>query len=251
MIRRFNYTNRIRINRNDVTITLRQQNNEYWFDANLSNVRNYDLPSGSLVYVEAYRQTYWRRFSFGQLDRLEPDKDRSLAQFESPDGILFRVKVTPPDNTHRLLAEADEIPLLRPEEQQINRFSLLSVKRADLEGEIYRLDFSARPLLLVNKDAGTAAEIAKSPVFFALVYPSVFRQILTRIIVIEKYDDESEPGDWKSQWLRFAKELPGVDAIPDTDALEEYEEWIDHVVSVFAKNNQVLLKFAEFWKEGA
>ena len=251
MIRRFNYTNRIRINRKDIAIILRQQNDDYWFDADLSKIREYEMSEDSLVYVEAYRQTNWRRFSYGRLSDLVPDNDRSLALFESPEGIRFRVKVTPPDDVHRLLAEADEIPLLRPEEQQVDRKPLLPVKPERLESEIYRLDLSNSPLLLINKDAGIVADIAKSPEFEALVYPAILRQILTRIIVIEKFDDETSSEDWRSQWLQFVRRFPGIEAIPDTDAVEECENWIDSAVSAFAKSNQVFSKFTESWKGGA
>ena len=67
MIRRFNYTDRLRIRRSDVRIVLRDENGKLEFDADLRALADYDLPPDSLVFIEAYRQTNWMRFPFGQL----------------------------------------------------------------------------------------------------------------------------------------------------------------------------------------
>src|SRR5258708_5063469 len=106
MIRRFNYTDRLRIRRSDIRIVLREKDGQLEFDADLRSLAEYDLPPDSFVFVEAYRQTNWMRFDFGQLGAISPDANRVLSQFDSADGILFRVKVTPNGDTHTLLAEA-------------------------------------------------------------------------------------------------------------------------------------------------
>ena len=100
MIRRFNYTDRLRIRRSDVRIVLREEDGKLEFDADLRALADYDLPPDSLVFIEAYRQTNWMRFPFGQLGAILPGANRVLSQFDSPDGIQFRVKVTPNGDTH-------------------------------------------------------------------------------------------------------------------------------------------------------
>jgi hypothetical protein len=252
MIRRFNYTDRLRIRRADVRIVLREEEGQLKFDADLHALAEYDLPPESLVFVEAYRQTNWMRFNFGQVGAISPDKNRTLHLFDSPEGLKFRLKVTPSGDTHILLAEADQIALARPDQSEGARTPLLPVKPQKLGDEIYRLDFSDdRPLLLINSDAGDYADIARSPAFVSLVYPAVFREVLTRILLVEKHDDDSNRDDWKSQWLRFASLNPGLGELPDPAQTEERSDWIDKVVSVFSKQLQIRAKFAEFWKEGA
>ena len=151
-----------------------------------------------------------------------------------------------------LLAEADQIPLAHPERSEGKRTPLLPVKPQKLGEEIYRLDFSDdRPLLLINSEAGNYADIGHSPAFVSLVYPAVFREILTRILLVEKHDDDSNPDDWKSQWIRFALLNPGLGELPDTEDTEARSDWIDKAVSAFAKQLQTRAKFAEFWKGGA
>lgn len=252
MIRRFNYTDRIRIRHKDVRIKLGEDTGKLSFDADLSVLAEYDLPPESLVFVEAYRQTNWMRFDFGQVGAITPAKNRHLSQFDSPDGLLFRVKVTPKGDIHKLLAEADRISLARPEQDQGERTPLLPVKPQKLGDEIYRVDFLAdRPILLINSDAGNYANIGRSPAFTSLVYPSVFREILNRVLLVEKHDDDANPDDWKSQWLRYATLHPGLGELPESEDTEARSDWIDKAVSAFAKQLQTRAKFAEFWQEGA
>ena len=252
MIRRFNYTDRIRIRRKDVRITLREENGKFAFDANLSALGEYDLPPESFVFVEAYRQANWMRFNFGQVGAITPDKNRDLSQFESSEGLLFRVKVTPNTDIHALLAEADEIPLARPEQDQSQRTPLLSVKPEKLGDEIYRLDFTRdRPILLINSEAGNYANIGRSPAFVSLVYPGVLREILSRVLLVENHDDDANQDDWKSQWVRFASLHPGLGELPEPGDTDGRSDWIDKAVSAFAKQLQVRAKFADFWKEVA
>jgi len=250
MIRRFNYTDRIRIQRSDVRIILKESDGRLEFDADLKSLTKYDLPLDSFVFVEAYRQTNWMRFDFGQVGAIAPAKDRLLTQFDSPDGIKFRVKVTPHGDVHTLLAEADQIPLTHPEQSEGERTPLLPVKPQKLGEEIYRLDFSGiRPLLLINSEAGHHSDIARSPAFVSLVYPAVFREILIRILLIDKHDDDSDSEDWRSQWIRFAMLNPGIGDLPDVEEAEKRSDWIDQAVKAFAKCLQTRSKFSEFWKE--
>lgn len=250
MIRRFNYTDRIKLLRRDVKITLREENGKFTFDADLTALSDYDVPPESLVFVEAYRQANWMRFNFGQVGAITVPKERDLSQFETPDALLFRVKVTPDGDIHTLLAEADRIPLARPEQDESNRKPLLPVKGQKLGDEIYRLDFSDnRPLLLINSEAGNYANIGRSPAFMSLVYPSVFREILNRVLLVEKHEDDANQDDWKSQWLKFAGLHPGLGELPGPEDIDGRSDWIDKAVAGFAKKMQTREKFAEFWRD--
>lgn len=251
MLRRLNYTNRARIRRSDVRIAV-DSSNGLAFSADLSALREYDLPMDSLVFVEAYRQTNWMRFPFGRVGALESPADRRLRQFESPEGILFRVKVTPAGDVHTLLAEADRIPLVLSEVDDGMRESLLPVRSAVLDGELYRLDLSGlQPVLEISKVAGLHSEIARSPAFVALVYPAVLREILVRITLVDGHFDSDSLDDWQSRWLRFVAQIPGGRLPPKATAGEsEIVDWINDAVEAFARRIRALERFSEFWKEG-
>lgn len=253
MLRRFNYTNRLRIARSDVSVVVVKDEVGLAFKADLSVLPSYKLPRDASVCVEAYRQTNWMRFEFGRVDAIQAPPDVRLRIFDSPEGIRFRVKVTKSGDQHVLLAEADGIPLVLPENDEQNREPLLPVKPADLSGEVYRLDLSGSyPVLEISRQAGAPSEIGRSPAFVSLVYPSVLREILNRVMVIEKHDDDDSLTDWRSRWLRFASSIPGARERPPVDSEDDAKfEWIDEAVSAFARKIHANERFAEFWKEGA
>jgi hypothetical protein len=248
MLRRFNYTNRIKLRRSDVDVCVQMTPRGLEFDAKIS-FQDYDLPQDAVVFIEAYRQTNWMRFYFGRVGAIVPPQDRLLSQFDVPEGIQFRVKVTVQDGLHRLLAEADGIPLRQPGDEKSNRKPLLPVKPADLPNEIYRLDFQAdSPILLISKQAGNYSDISQAPEFVSLTFPMILRQILTKVLVVDDFDDPTESNDWRGQWLRFAVALPAVSDPPNSeDAIETKIEWIDAAATAFAKHIKAQDRFQEHW----
>lgn len=252
MIRKLNYTGRKKLLKEDTKIVLYEREGEIaFFDASL-NLKKYDLPDDALVFVEAYQQTTLMRFDFGTVTCTKPGSDCRLSLFDSVEGVLFRVRVTSSDLPQgKLLAEGDQIRFRRPEEQSDERVPLLPVKPEDIGHEIAKLDFSGdQPLLLVNSLAGDWREIARSPAFAAFVYPQALREILCRILIIEKYDDTEDLDDWQSRWLRFTSSLPGVSAplAGETDDNQKWD-WIDDAVGSFAAKLRLLDQFQEYWKE--
>jgi hypothetical protein len=246
MIRRLNYTGRIRLSREDTQIVLEQQNDKFSFRADL-RLGDYKLPSDALVFVEAYRQSIWMRFAFGTVGAVLPAANRVLSEFDTPEDVRFRVKVTKAADQHILLAAADEIPLRRADEQEGGRLPLLPVKPEDLEHQLWRLDFSDdKPRLLINSSAGDWRAIARSPAFHALVYPAALREVLTRVLIIDGHDDRDDLDDWRSLWMRFAVSLPGMDSPPSED--EGRYDWVDSAVQAFAKKNEAFVRFTEFWR---
>ena len=252
MLRRLNFTNRIRIRRADVRITLVEPNGGLRFVADLSRLQQYGLPQESLVFVEAYRQASWMRFDFGRVGALTGSGEHKLTQFDSPEGIRFRIKITPADDDRKLLAEADGIPLYKSEQDISAKQPLLAVKPAELDGEIFRLDLAgAEPLLLISRKAGGYSDIGRSPLFLSLVYPAVLREILVRVLVVDRHDDDTSEDDWQSRWLLFARFLPGMTEMPPSTADDEERfQWIDAAVSSFSRRISAHERFAEFWKEG-
>ena len=124
MLRRFNYTNRVRILHEDVRFSLHDEGGCWSFDAVL-NLGDYELPADALVCVEAYRQTTWMRFDYGTVSEQVVPANRGLTEFDSPEDIRFRVRVTSrgteEDPHGLLLAEADRVQLRSPEDKQEQR----------------------------------------------------------------------------------------------------------------------------------
>jgi len=249
-IRRLNYTGRKRIRREDVCITIFESDDSPpRFEARL-NLGTYELPHEAQVFVEAYRQTTWMRFRFGTVGNVQPEDPLLLTDFGSPEGVLFRVRVSSLENPRgKLLAEADRIHPRKPDEQEQSRIPLLSVvPSADLGEEVFRVDFSDRPILLVNAKIPDWKVATRTPVFVSLVYPAVLREILARILHLGHPGEIEEDGDWHSQWLRFATLLPGMSTdVPASDNQEAADRWIDEAVGAFCRQHKMMQHFAQYW----
>lgn len=248
MIRRFNYTDRIRIRRSDVHITVGEGDSATSFDASL-HLKHYALPPEAQVFLEAYRQTVWMRFPYGTVGNVVQPSSRDLREFGSPEGVQFRVKVAQAGNIHKLIAEADGIPLLLPDENQGQREPLLPVVPRPIGNEIFRLDYSDDSVvLLINSEVGNYNAMTNSPEFHALVYPAVFREILTRAIS-EEVDEDDDKRGWQAKWLVFAKSFPGLGDLPARDEIDDRATWVTRAVDSFCKRIGAKRRFAEFWME--
>jgi hypothetical protein len=248
-ISRLNYSGRKRISRQDVLILLHEPpGSPLSFEAQLK-LGGYNLPDDALLFVEAYRQTQWMRFPFGTVNAVVPPVDRRLTEFESEDGILFRVRVTSQAGRQGLLlAEADKVPVRRPEDVEENRLPLFPVQPADLGSQTWRVDFSSDPVLLINKAVGDWRAVAVSPVFRSLVCPAALREVITRILFLEDYPDLEDRDDWKTRWLLFAGSVPGAGEPPADGETDSFEDWIETAVEAFCRQQRFFDHFLAFWK---
>lgn len=176
MKRTFNYTGRRKIERQDVSVLLREDRGTWVFEADL-RLAGYRFPRNAEVWVEAHRQNLWMQFPWGTVSAIRPSINRRLTEFDVPDGILFRVRVVQPPGQehHKLLGEADGIPFVKLGEDIAQRRPLLEPVPDALDQLLWKLDLeSDPPKLLVNRDARpTWKEMARSPQFIALVYPEI------------------------------------------------------------------------------
>jgi hypothetical protein len=268
MPRRFNYTDRKKIRREDVTIRLRRDGQAIAFDAELrlSDYAFHKIAPPPQVYIEAYRgaSTVWKRFAFGHIDTLKAPDNRSLDDFGVPEGILFRVKVSASHGAlaGRLLGEADGIRPQLPEEEDSYRQPIINhVPADDIGDELWRVDFAGTvPLLKINVQVPVGVDqFLVDPAFRGVFAPAVMRQVLARALVIDRdsYDDEDE-GSWQFRWLQFATSLPDIGDPPEADEdngrignLREIEEWIDRAVEAFVSAGGLLHAFSRAVKPEA
>lgn len=237
-IRRLNFTRRCRIHRDDIDIVLHGQASPPTFDAHL-NLEHYHFPPDARVFVEAYRQTTVSRFDFGTVSAPRQPASTSLAEFESLAAILFRVRITATSGSNGiLLGVADRLRPREPNEKPDRRIPLLPPKPADLDQELWRVDFSNTGTYLeINSQLADWKETAKDPQFHALVFPAAMRLILERILYVDKHTTTDDDQDWRSLWLRFASRLPGSEPVPrDPD---KYYDWIENAVAAFARRKRL------------
>lgn len=249
MIRRYNYTDRKAVDRSDARVSI--QEDSHRFQAALK-LDEYGLPEAARVFVEAYRQTSWMRFDFGTVAAILPPEDLRLDEFETLEGILFRVRVTATDDpSGRLLAEGDQIsPARLPKTGEEGREPLLPIKPQNLGEEVCRVDFEGRPMLLVNNQFGDWQALARSPAFVCIALPQALREILTRILYVEKYYETEDPADWKACWLSFATRIPGSSTPPGEGEDDRFDDWVNEAVAGFARMQNMRERFNAFWAGG-
>lgn len=252
MNRRFNYTGRLRIEREQVAISLtRSDSQPARFEARL-DISSLELPPDSLVFVEAYRQATNQRFAFGSFGQPSTPASTLLTEFSDPSGVMFRVKVVGTgDRKGHLLAEADRILPKNPGDSEGRRRSLLPVAADDLQGDVWRLEIEdGDPLLLIERSLGDPVAIARDPGFASLVFPAVIQLILREMLSSDEYDPE-EPNGWHADWLRFASYIvPGMSP-PAPNEPDEGWGWIRAVSRGFCRQHALVARLLDRWEKEA
>jgi hypothetical protein len=257
VIRRLNYTGRRRIARTHVTVRLLPGEDGVWSFAAEFDLSGFNFPKNANVFVEAYNLTSYMRFPFGTVGATAVPLDLRLAEITPSPLPKFRLKVVGAGARRGLLlAVADKLVPLRPEQDEAHRQSLLPVEFRDLGDRLWRLDLSDWPVLELNRrvsDIGEAARSADS--FLALVYPEVVRRILHEAVVnLGQTDPELDESDWPSLWLRYVCGLGGVELPPEGEGEEaraRQEEWIDAAVQAFCRGREARARFERALARGS
>lgn len=247
-----NHTGRKRLTSEDVAIGLYNNSIPLEFEVAKLSLDRHNLPDDALVRLEAYHRTTYARFDLGTVKELVLPGKQSIPQFDIPDGIRFRVKVTSVTEPEKgqLLAVGTGIA---PSWLDGGQESLLPVKPADTLGqEVYQLSFDDGIVLLINDKIEQWREVSRNPVFMALVYPAVLRMVLSRILLNQEQSEDDNEEDWPDQWIDFATSYLGMDKPPqmENEGIEPVSQWIDQTVASFCSKNHSYDGFARQWTDG-
>ena len=250
MIRRFNYTGRVKIPRNRVDISLFKDREGKYFRAKI-NLDGLDLPQDAKIYIEANYKGVYQRFPFGTAAHLKEPENTRLNELPETELAYFDIAVV--DETGKvglLLASAKGIAV-STDGVPNDRIPLLPVNPTDLKNQFWKLSFDSsddgRPILEINKNIPDVFEKARNDInFISLVYPAAFRGVLLRLL--EQGDFDAEEGSWVSDWLKFITSVLGIKNLPETDTengniTPEQEVWIDDCVNEYCKKLQLFEKF--------
>jgi len=241
MIRRFNYTDRKRIE--NVSIALDDSTNPVSFNA-CFDLDPYVLEPAARVFVDVYRGTSFMRFDFGTVERIVPPADRRLSEIEGVHLSRFRVKVVDDDDSGRLLAATATLSPDKPRQNEAE--PLLPLHQTDLGNQIWKLHFGDEGVeLQLNGRIEGIDGIAKNDQGFrSLVFPAVVREVLTYVIFVRKEEeaDDDEESPW-SKWLKFVstfypEKYPGPYTEKEEGREEEFLEWIDEAVEAFCSKQE-------------
>jgi hypothetical protein len=240
MLRKLNFTERAKIPRSDVRVTLRRdEDGVLVFDPQLSFDAVGDLPSAR-VFIEAYYRTSFMRFDCGSVEAFAPPADRRLTEIDGTSVVRFRVKLVDHEaNHHRIVAVADDIVVSEEKRDVTGRVPLLPVNFTDALGQqAWRIAFEPNgPVLELNNRIDAIKDVARNDAaFFALVYPAAVRQVLAQILLVDQHDAHQEGDEWWNLWLRWASRY----ATPLPSDPEEASFWIDDVVAAFCDAQKLI-----------
>ncbi|MBK8181226.1 MAG: hypothetical protein IPK67_20570, partial [Planctomycetes bacterium] len=154
-VRRFNYTGRRKISRDDVRVSLHSpQLGDFFFSVALDLaglLSDKTVPPQSPVVIEAYGGTKFERFAFGTLAAIDSAGRRKLEMFTPDERVMFRLKVVDSrGDSGMILAMADKIQPASTE--PLNHSSLLHVCVRPLDGVVFKveIDDDDFPTLVLN-----------------------------------------------------------------------------------------------------
>lgn len=234
--RRFNYTDCRRIPRSCFLITLDRTTDPPRVSATI-DLSTLELPSTADVVLEAYVDWTVMRFRYGTVDVIEADTEHELTEFDSTEGVRFRVKVLGTDTLAGLiLAEADAI---RPSEisEPESGHSFVLVRPSDLGSVVWRLTLDENlPILHINERIGDWKSFLSFAGVRALLLPEVLRQLLRE--AAKRGSDADAEADWPRYCELLASGL-GFGSLPSGEDDEETERWVDEVVRKFAQKHRL------------
>jgi len=245
MIRRFNYTGRRKLPRENINLRLIRNGSAMTFSAEINGFESLDLPGSAQVFVEAYHQATYMRFDFGTIAQLQIPPDRQLTAFYDGSPVNFRVKVVEASGeAGRILAVADHLNPVR-EDDDSKRDPLIPVRMVGGMGqEIWRVVWDATgPVLELNQEqAGIKETILQKHIFRSMVLPEVLRTVLTRILM-DEMDKDEENADRAKLWLKFVATIHD-EAEPDDRESPTVDNWVNRVVQSFCSRH----RFFDAWR---
>ncbi len=238
MIRNYNYTNRVEINKSDVKIKTMKRGDSLSFVAGF-NFDLYEFKNEAKVYVEPYYKNTYMRFDFGTVSEIKAPTNTDISQLSVNSNILFRIKVVEhSDSNSKIVGHIKE---LRPEseDESVNsKLPLLHTEFTNLDQVPWKITTDPFPTLeLNNKIPEIQTKILKDEIYTGLIIPSAFRIVLNEL-VNDTDNFETDTDSWNSRWLIFTKNVLKVKWEPDFNDQQSMTKWVDEICNEFCNHHQ-------------
>lgn len=195
------------------------------------------LPADALVRVKLVENKRVSVLRFGSISEPKLDFDVGETPFRAPSCQVRIVKAGDPDG---LLIGSTSTWTYKTDGAQEG---ILQFQSFDIAPRLWKLELRDQeyPIVYVDQQVPDAAAWAgTSPIFGALVFPTVVREVFRKIA------DQSagaRPDDgWMADWIGWAENLAPGDAMPLGAEDEELGNWCDSVVDAFLRRHGVASK---------
>ncbi|MDA6067719.1 hypothetical protein OH214_11290 [Idiomarina abyssalis] len=253
-MKRFNFTGRKKILRDDISIRLRGKFDEKPIVDVSVDLADYHLSGESTVFLEGQQsKTRFLREALGKVSPSVRKNAIALEEFDDAEGLSFKIKVVD-ERSGLLEAIAENIkPHDKDNKPDQNHKSILPVVSADLSSYrvLWRVDYDDQQATLqVEQELGSKDQVVRSLWFRGFILPAAMRQILAKIVSGGWDPELSDPDELSTRWLMLAKQIGA--GVPDENA-DDHEEWLDDSVRLISNRidvrNQIIEEFdSGVWK---
>jgi len=250
-MKRFNYTGRKKVLRDDINIRLQGDFHEKPIVDVALNLDGYDFPPEGDVYLEPQWKTRFMRVHLGRVSNNLRMNGIPLHDFHDAEGLDFRIKVVD-QGEGLLLGIAENVkPYNKDEELDQNQQSILPVSTVDLSGYgvLWRIYYGEdqQATLQVERELGSREQVVRSLFFRGFILPAAMHQILVKVVA-EDWDEElADPVELSTRWLLFAQQIGA--GLPDKKA-DDNEEWINEAVRILANRIGVRQQIIDEYDSG-
>lgn len=245
MSRHFNFTDRKKIDIDDVRAVLEERENRIFCHVDI-RLGDHKFPPDSMVFVEAERGRAFRhREKWGAVgvptSGWSNGKNFDITAVGDPEGVRFRLLIVEPV-VCRLLAAAENFQATSSSESMEPQQSLLPIRMEDLNGGVWALEMEGGvPILILDTGLGSKQELKSSRILYAIL-PGVVRAILTNLAHEYKGDKLDDDGldmsDVPAVWLNLGERWAGED-LASCDTHPEIDRWAQLAANGFCKEKRL------------
>lgn len=192
------------------------------------------FPPEAIVRVKLVENKRVSVLSFGTISSPRFSVDIEEAPFRAPSCEVRIVKWDDPEGL--LLGSTSSWTYKTDGAQE----GILQFQVDDIAPRLWRLDLrdNEYPLIYVDRQIPDAAAWAgTSPVFGALVLPSVLREIFQKII--EQNRNIRPEGGWMADWIAWAEGMAPGEQMPLDPDEDELGRWCDGLIDTFLKRHGI------------
>ena len=249
MIRRFNFTGRVKIRQKSVKLEVSDINTTSVAFSCEADLLDYEFPSHASIFVEVYSKSFIRRrFSMGTIGEPISLVSVSIPEFSNFPAFNFRIYVIDMEGHYNKILGRSSTLFSATDEDGDGETSILPIRYVDDLNQIWKLEFDADlPYLKINNKIEGIVDLVNSNEPFKHTFlPAVLREILTRLFIIDDDPfDESDVETPKGKWAIFIRETIGKPdllqkMVNDEEVTEDVYgkmDSIEEIVDIFTKRH--------------